>query len=1089
VGEFVGLHNHSEYSVLDGYSSLAQMAQRAVDLGQFATALTDHGDCGGHLVFETECKKRDIKPIFGMEGYLVDSIAKSRAEKQTPKDFSHIVLLAQNQTGLKNLWKLSSRAYIEGFYYKPLADWEMLREHSEGLYATSACLMSYMAMAIKDDNEERINELLGNYLEVFDDRFFLEMHTWQFMKPADEEEQALNDEMGKFNRTLVEISRRFSLPLTVVNDAHYAVPEDWEHHGLIWKMKVGSDQHGGRTQHTGHMMDDEEVIHWMKRHGVDESVTLEAIQNTNKIAQSTDVEIKRGKYIPTLSGSIPTDTEIFYKEIEAGFKRKVIDKGLDVNDYEDRLLYEINTIMDRDFHPYFLMVSDYCRWAKSKGMLVGPGRGSGGGSLVAYILDITELDPVKYNLPFERFMNPGRKTFPDFDLDFPQSRRKEVIEYLKSRYGADKVCVIGTYGRRGPKLILKDLCRALSIPKTDEIAMSKIISKIVNAVAPTVESDDDDEEAEEPTIDINLLLEDNDLRQWVSKYPELFNKIIDMVNSIRQYGVHASGILISTEPLMDLIPLRIIKKKIEGVEVVTITTQFENKTSAPDNMEIEDFGFIKFDILGLRNLDTLTEVNRLVNNSTDPYFFYNFGEAQYRDPEPWKLVEKGQNLGFFQLETSSGSRIAQKFKPTNEYEIADLISVNRPGLTRSGNLDEYLNRRNGITPVTLKHPLLADIVKKTYGMFVYQEQIMFAVQKLANYTLTEADNIRKVMGKKHQEELDALKPEFISRCLANPEFHVGVKNPEAVANSIWNDMEYFGSYAFNMAHALAYGFIGAWSIYMKHYYPLHFMAACLATDNKKEEKVAMYLRDVRRQGYNVLPPDINISGTNFTLDETGIRYGLNSVRMVGSAAVKEIIKKRRYSDFDDFLKKRTKFYVKNNAVENLIKIGAFDTIEPDRAELLYKLWWETLSPTKQKKGLEIPPEFPDFNDKKVILNLEKEIIGNFVTEDPMLPYLQIWEEMSVPNSKIEDMKPGSVVYIGGKIDRIKYHEQKNGETMAFLGFSNDNDEYDLAIFAFKLKMLSGMVEINAPILCKCVLKEYQGKVSLNLLEFLRLDLI
>lgn len=1056
------------------------MANRAVDLGQFATAVTDHGDCGAHLVFETACKSKGIKPIFGMEGYLVDSIGQARAEKQTPKDFSHIVLLAKDQVGLKNLWKLSSRAYIEGYYYKPLSDWEMLREHSEGLYATSACLMSYMAMAILKDDEQRINELIGNYLNVFDDRFFLEMHTWQFMNPEGEEELKLNAEMSKVNQAIVEISKRFEIPLTVVNDAHYTIPEHWEHHGLVWKMKTGPDQHGGRTQTNGHMMDDEEVLYWMEKHGVDSSVTLEAIENTHRIAESTDVEIKRGKYIPTLTGSIESDTEVFYTEMEKGFKKKIVAKGLDPEPYWERIMYEAPIIMDRDFHPYFLTVSDYCRWAKSKGMLVGPGRGSGAGSLVAYILDITEVDPLKYNLPFERFMNPGRKTFPDFDLDFPKSRRKEVIDYLKSRYGEDKVCVIGTYTRRGPKLILKDLCRAMGVNFNDSMAMSKVIKNIVNAIAPpSEETEDDDEEQEEPGIDINLVLKDKDLKPWVNKYPELFDKLIDMVNGIRNHGVHASGILISTEPLMDLIPLRIKKKKEDGKDIVTITTQFENKTSSPDNMEIEDFGFIKYDVLGLRNLDTLTEANRLVNKSTNPYFFYDFVDEQYREPEPWVLASKGYSLGIFQLDTAGGTKYGKQFKPTNDYELADLISVNRPGLIRAGNLDEYLDRRNGKRPVTLKHPLLADIVKKTYGMFVYQEQIMFAVQKLANYSLAEADNIRKVMGKKHQEELDALKPEFISRCLSNPEFVNGVKNPEAVANSIWTDMEYFGSYAFNMAHAISYSLIGAWSLYMKHHYPLEFQAACLATDNSKKEKVSRYLREVRKLGYAVLPPDINASGGDFTIDSGGIRYGLKSVKGVGPSAVKNIVSNRKFKDFADFFNKRTPTYVKAPTVENLIKIGAFDTLESDRSKV-----YEEYLILSDKDG-----EIPNFSDKQVIQRLENEIVGDFITEDPMLEYLELWENMSVPNDKIDTMEAGEAVVIGGKISEVRPHKQKNGDPMMFINFSNGNDEYSLAIFNFMLRNLNGMIEVGAPIMCKCVLREFRGKVTLNLEEFLRLDYV
>lgn len=1085
MGKFVGLHNHSEYSALDGFSSVEQMAKRTHDLNQSAGAICDHGDCGGHLVYQKAMIAEGVKPIFGMEGYLVDSVDRVRAEKD--KVNSHIVLLAQNQTGLKNLWKLSTLGYTKGFYNKPNIDWEMLKDHSEGLYGTSACMLAFMARAILADDEEKCYDLIGKYLDVFDDRFYLEMHTWQFINPTSDKHFQMNADMAKINQGLLSLSRDLSIPLVVVNDAHYTIPEHSEHHELVWNMSTGydADKTDDRGTTNGHMMDDDEVVFWMEKHGIPEKVTREAIDNTAYIGETCNVEIKGGNYIPTMTGSIESDEEIFDRQLAEGFQKKYVERYPDNPELVERARQriwglEIPAIKGKDFHPYFVITADFVRYAKSVGMLVGPGRGSGGGCAVAFCLGITELDPVLYDLPFERFMNPGRNSYPDFDIDFPKSRRKEIIAYIEAKYGKDKVCFIGNYSRRAPKMILKDLCRAMQIPFEDSSKMSKVIEKITDFMTPEGEEENEDD------IDVewDLILEDPALAQWASKYPELFQKIREMMGGIRGHGTHASGVIISTEPLADLIPLRTKGRKEDGKDVRILTTQFENKTSTPDNMEIEKFGFIKFDFLGLRHLDTLTEVNALVNGVgengyPDPSFYYKFGQEQYSDPEHWSMVKRGETLGVFTVETPGMTKTGRGFNPLNEQDAADLISVNRPGLVRAGLLQEYLDRRSGLIPVRIRHPLLKDILSKTFGMFVYQEQIMYAVQALANYTLAEADNVRRIMGKKHQGELMALKPEFIERCLSNPAFTEAVPNPEQVAQKLWSDLEFFGSYGFNQAHALAYGMITGWGTYMKHYYPLEYWAACLKTD-PGDGKPQQYLRAVRKMGKKVLPPDINESGPTFTLVDDGIRFGLISVRSVGPAAVKEIMSKRvssPYSSFDDFCSRVTKLNVKYPAKENLVKIGSFDSLGEDRGTLLYELM-----KANKKDG-----EIPNFDSEKTLLEIEKALVGDFITKDPMLPFMEIWDEMSVPLDTIESLPVDSEVLIGGKINRLKPHKQRNEKEMMFMDFSNGSDEYSLPVFNTMLNTYRAYLEVDAPVLCKCVTSEYNGKRGLKLIELVRLD--
>lgn len=654
MSEYASLHTHSEHSFLDGYATVEQIAKRAKSLGHSAVALTDHAEVGGHLLFQKACKEEGIKPIFGCEGYLVDSVTRVRKEKDRVN--SHITLLAQNQKGLENLWAWTSEAYEKNFYYRALADWEHARKYAEGLYASDGCLLAFMARALSEDDMERAEQLASQYLSVFGERFYMELHTWQFMEPTTQEEFDLNAQMSKVNQGKVEVAKKLGIPLVVVNDAHYAYPEHWENHALVWKMSTQGDIDKTESRTAAWIMSDEELYYWMSKHGVSRDVTEEAIKNTHLIAENCNAEIVSDYRMPQLSKSSRDDLELFLNNVEKGFQRKVVEKGLPVEEYYKRMEMEIQLITEKDFAGYFNVVADYVKWAKTEGeMLVGPARGSAGGSLVSYLLDITEVNPLKYGLLFERFMSPSRgdtqyeveyedgrverlwgrdtvevssgtklgrelregedsirsirkcgaTSLPDIDVDFPQTLRPKVKEYLQARFGHDHVCGIGTRSRLQPRGILADLSRAMGIPQKDSRAIASIIDTVSDIDTANVEV----------SWDEVLQEKGGELGEWATKYPELFQKMGEMVGMVRQSSTHAAGVLISSKPLTGDLPTRVKNGQ---------------RVSAFDGPEVESEGFVKFDILGLRHLSGLQVVSETVKklHGVDLDFYH------FNDPRP-----------------------------------------------------------------------------------------------------------------------------------------------------------------------------------------------------------------------------------------------------------------------------------------------------------------------------------------------------------------------------------------------------------------------------------------------------------------------
>jgi DNA polymerase-3 subunit alpha len=1019
--KFVHLHVHSHYSLLDGMGRIPDYLDKAKELGMEALAITDHGTMYGVIEFYKEAKKRDIKPIIGCECYIAPRKLTDKAAKIDIKPF-HVVLLAKNNKGYKNLLKLTSIAHLEGYYYKPRIDKDVLREHSEGLIALSACVHGEVANAILNSTYDNAKKIAQEYVDIFGkDHFYLELQD----HPDFPEQKTAND-------GLIKIAKELDIPLVVTNDIHYANKEDAEAQDILICLQTGklvTDEDRMKMTSDNSMRDPKELAKAFKD-------VPEALENTVKIADMCNLELELGGIIipdfPVPKGE--TLRSYLEKKLNEGLKKRY---GTLPKEYRDRADYELSVIERMGYEGYFLIVADYVNWAKDHGIIVGPGRGSGAGSIIAYALKIVDIDPMKYNLLFERFLNPDRISMPDFDIDFADDRRGEVIEYVTEKYGKDHVAQIITFGTMKARNAIRDTGRVLGFPYAEVDRIAKMVPEVLGIKLKDA-INESQELRGEYTSD--------------SKIRHLLDLAMKLEGVARHSSTHAAGVVISKEPLVEYAPLQ---KAVKGD--ISWQTQYEMHA-------IEDIGLLKMDFLGLSNLtiikNTLRIIRKVYGEEIDIY------TIPMDDKKTFNLLSKAETTGVFQLESAGMKRYIKDLKPTVFEDIVAMVALYRPGPMQF--IDEFIACKHGKKNIKYLHPKMENALKNTYGVIVYQEQVMQMTKDMAGFTGGQADTLRKAMGKKIKELMVKVGKEFVQGCEKN-----GVDRK--IAETLYQQMQDFAQYAFNKSHAACYALIAYWTAYLKAHYPNAFMAALLTSDYGNIDRITIEIAECQRMKIEVLPPDVNESFAEFAVvKETGkIRFGLSAIKNVGMGVIEAIQEARKeggkFKSIEDFAKRVNSGELNKKVLESLIKCGAFDSILPDRAKLLTNME-RILSFAGQSQGhhangqidlfgangVELPPlklEKPLVEvSNRERLNWEKELLGIYISEHPADEFQETFlRNGAKPISDINEELSGLTAQIGGVVTGIQKITTRSKENMLFVTFEDSTGQTELLIFPKLLK--------------------------------------
>ena len=1013
---FTHLHVHTEYSLLDGSSKIGELAARAKELGMDSMAITDHGVMYGVIDFYRAARAAGIKPIIGCEVYVSPGSRFDRETVHGEDRYYHLVLLAENNTGYQNLMKIVSKGFVDGFYYKPRIDEEVMREYHEGIIALSACLAGEVPRYLEKGLYEEAKEAAKRHLEIFGEgNYFLELQDHGIPLQR------------QVNQGIMRLSKELNIPLVATNDCHYINADDWEAHDILLCIQTGkkvSDENRMRYEGGQYYVKSEEEMRQLFPYAP------EAIENTHKIAERCNVEIEFGvTKLPRFD--VPDGYDSW------GYLNHLCDEGFALRYPDDdgtlraRLDYELGTIKSMGYVDYFLIVWDFINFAKSHGIAVGPGRGSAAGSIVAYCLKITDIDPIRYQLLFERFLNPERVSMPDIDVDFCYERRQEVIDYVVEKYGKDQVAQIVTFGTLAARGVIRDVGRVMDLP----YSLCDQVSKMVPA---------------ELNITLDLALQKNPELKALYESDEQVKKLIDMSKRLeglpRHTSMHAAGVVISRTSIDEYVPL---SRGADG----TIVTQFTMTT-------LEELGLLKMDFLGLRTLTVIQDAVKMIEK--DYGVKLDLEHIDYDDKKVMDSLGTGKNEGVFQLESGGFKTFMKELKPTTLEDIIAGISLYRPGPMDF--IPKYLKGKNDPASITYTCPQLEPILKPTYGCIVYQEQVMQIVRDLAGYTLGRSDLVRRAMSKKKAAVMAKERQNFVygnaeegvKGCIAN-----GID--EKTANQIYDDMTDFAKYAFNKSHAAAYAVVAYQTAFLKFYYPKEFMAALMTSVMDNTTKVSEYILACRNMGIPILPPDINEGYSGFSVSGNGIRYGLSAIKSVGRAVVDVIIAEREngglFNSLDDFVSRMSNKEVNKRTLESFIKSGALDTLPGTRKQKLIvsgdlleskarekkmvmegQLSFFDLAPEEEKNNFQIT--FPNVGeyDKQTLLAFEKETIGIYVSGHPMEEYREVWEKnVTAKTSDFvvdEDGKTvvedNSNVVIGGLITSKKVKTTKTNQLMAFI---------------------------------------------------------
>lgn len=1062
--DYVHLHNHTQYSLLDGLTKLGPLMDFVTDQGMSAVAITDHGTLSGAIDFYKEAESKGVKPIIGIETYVA---TRQHTDKDPVKDKQryHLILLAMNNTGYQNLMRLSTKANLDGYYYFPRVDHDLLEQYNEGIIALSACMGGEVGDALKQGQYDKAEEVASWYKSVFGDRYYLEIqdHGHPDNPLHSSEQQSINEQVLKLGEEL-------SIPVVVTCDAHYLKHEDQEAHEILLCVGTGSflsdEKRMSLKDYPLHVTEPQEIIdRWGKDHP-------EVITNTKAIADRCDVSIELGKIlIPKFD--VPegeTEKTYLHQLVYSGLAMRYggVDETaaskLDIKaamktlptDIAARAKYELEVIDSMGFNGYFLIIQDFINWGKNEGIVFGPGRGSAAGSIISYALKITELDPIKYDLLFERFLNPDRISMPDIDIDIQDTRRDEVIRYCVDKYGTDRVANIVTFGRMFARNAVRDVSRVLQVPYAEADRLAKMIpAPVQGRHIPLKDSLSKD-------IDLKQEYESNETAKTV------LDQAVILEGTIRSHGVHAAGVVIAPDEIVKFAPLEMAQK---GV----VTTQY---SMGP----IEELGLLKMDFLGLSNLTIIKNALRIIKKVYD--IDVDINAIPLDDEKTFQLLQRGDTTGVFQFESSGMKRYLKELKPTEFGDVVAMGALYRPGPLTAGLTDSFIRRKNGQEAVVYDHPLMEASLKDTYGVLVYQEQFMQISRDVCGFTGGEADTLRKAIGKKKRDIMMKMEKRFIEGAVEN-----GIDR--RLIEGFWQKLIGFADYCFNKSHSACYGLISYQTAYLKAHYPAAFMAALMTSDYDDTDRLAIEISECKHMGVPVLPPDVNESFVEFAVvpETDQIRFGMAAIKNVGTGAVEEILRARKEGPFEtlaDFFGRVNTRIVNRKALESLIKAGAFDRYG-ERSQLLHNMdlvlgYASRLAKERASGQVDL---FGSITDEEVSIQAalvlepaaftfpvreqlawERELLGLYLSQHPLEAFEVLLSEQALALNTLKTEHDGKAVTVGGAVAELREIMTKKGQKMAFVKIADQFSEIELILFPSIYQQTIGIWERDRIVLVK-----------------------
>jgi DNA polymerase-3 subunit alpha len=1070
ASDYVHLHNHTQYSLLDGLTKIPALLSYVKESGMQAVAMTDHGTLSGTIEFYKDAHSKDIKPIIGMETYVA---ARTHLEKEPGKDKQnyHLIVLAMNNQGYQNLMQLSTTANLDGFYYKPRVDHDLLTKYNEGLIILSGCIGGEVGDLMRQGQYDAAIEVASWYKSVFGDRYYIEVQDH-----GHPDHPSKWTEQERVNKLLLQLSNELNIPAVVTCDAHYLRHSDQEAHEILLCVQTGSflsdEKRMSLSEFELHVTDPNDIIgRWGKDYP-------EVIRNTKAIADRCDVTIELGKILipkfPVPKGE--DEKSYFHKLVWRGLAWRYggveNDQSMAMTidaarkkltpEIVERTEYELGIMDSMGYNGYFLIVQDFIKWGKDQGIIFGPGRGSAAGSIVAYAIRITEIEPLRYSLMFERFLNPGRISMPDIDIDIQDTRRDEVIQYCVEKYGSNRVANIVTFGRMAARNAVRDVSRVLQVPYAEADRLAKMIPPPVQGRhIPLAKS----------------LVENAELKaeyETNETAKRVFDLAVQMEGTVRSHGVHAAGVVIAPDDIVKFAPLEMAQK---GV----VATQYP---MGP----IEELGLLKMDFLGLSNLTVINNalriIRRVYGNSIE------LGEIPNDDSLTFDLLQRADTTGVFQLESAGMKRYLKELKPTLFEDIIAIGALYRPG--PMSEIPRFIEGKNNSSSISYLHQSLEPILQDTYGVMVYQEQIIKILQLVAGYTPGEADLVRKAIGKKKRDIMEAEEPKFVEGCLKQ-----GLSKTNA--ERLWAQIQPFADYSFNKAHATCYAQISYWTAYLKAHYPAAFMAALMTSDYDDTDRLAIEITECRKLGIDVLPPDVNESFLEFAVvpdkdqpdnRKAPIRFGMNAVKNVGTGAVEEILRARQvsgsFADIETFLQEVNYRVVNRKAMESLIKSGAFDRYG-QRGTILHNMDLIVAFAARLQKQansgqvdlfgnadnnenvervrLPLVPA-PVALDKREELLWERELLGLYLSQHPLEAFSAFLSEQCVPLIELKPEHDGKSICVGGVVTDIREIMTKNGQKMAFIKLEDQSAETEVILFPNAFQQTIGLWERDRVVLIR-----------------------